>query len=111
MILVIAALSIGTPRGTTGISPVIHCLRVRPPLTVAVASAQDSPRFLRPTALRMNLPAVTRAAGAIGTSFTTCGFAAGALPKVSLAGLAVLPKYAIRNAITPATSSAAANHG
>jgi hypothetical protein len=47
MILVIAALSIGTPIGTTGMFPDIHCLCVSPPRRFGVVRFQASSRFLR----------------------------------------------------------------
>jgi hypothetical protein len=72
-------------------SPVIHCLKVRPSLTLGVASFQACARFLRATAVRMNLAAVTRAPCSSGISFTTCGLTAFCVPKVSFED-AVLPK-------------------
>src|SRR5262245_27135288 len=110
LILVIAALSIGTPIGTTGIVPVIHCLWVSPPLRLAVVRFQASSRFLRATAVRMNLPTATRAACSSGTCLVTCGVCAGWLLNVSFE-FGVFPKKTIMNTITPTASSPPANQG
>ena len=70
--------------------PVIHSLKLSPPLMFGVASFQAWSRFLRATAVRMNLPAVSRAACSSGTCLTTCGLTAFCVPNVSFAP-AVLP--------------------
>jgi len=58
---------------------------------LGVLRFQASSRFLRATAVRMNLPTATRAPCSSGICFVTCGRLAGWLPKVSLVSAVFRP--------------------
>ena len=88
--------------GTTGISPVIHCLRA----VLLDARARDRPgltEVLPTTAVLMNWTAICRASGGSGTVLSAPTFVAGSLLNVSGGSPARI--CVCQNASTPSSST------
>src|SRR5262245_14509521 len=105
-------MSVGVRYGTTGMFPVIHCLRVRSCLISGPTIFHAFSRCLRRTAVRMNVPATSRAPGA---SFTVLGGFSETATGCCVFDVSVLPFELGTNltitARTPAASTSAATHG